>query len=101
MNIVNAIAKVRFASAKPQHVPLHKAQHLAADLLCLEPGQALHVDAGQWVYYVVTGTLTVTAGGKDSPLPVGQVAVTEPDEPHALTNAGEQRVVCLRAGKAR
>jgi mannose-6-phosphate isomerase-like protein (cupin superfamily) len=98
MDIVNAISKVRFASARPQRVQLHKDGRAPVDLLCMEPGQSLKVSAGRWGYYVITGAAQVESGGKVSPLPTGQLAVTGEGEPHTITAAGEQRLVCLVFG---
>ena len=95
MDIVNAIAKVRFASAKPQRIQLHKSDSLVAELLCFEPGQNLKVDGGPSCYYVVTGTAVIDGGGGAGELPAGQFATAAKDESHAIANAGEQRLVCL------
>jgi len=98
MNFVNAIAKVRFASAKAQRVQLHKSETLLAEMLCMEPGQDVKVESGQWAYYIVTGTAGLTAGGTTNKLPTGQLAVTAPDEPHTIANSGESRLLCLAVG---
>lgn len=95
MDAVNAIAKVRFASAKPQTVHLHKGRRLSADLLCMEPGQKLEVAASERIYYVVTGAATLRGGDAEKALPAGQLAATAPDEPHGITNTGSQRLVCV------
>jgi quercetin dioxygenase-like cupin family protein len=99
MNIVNAIAKARFGSARPQRVQLHKGDGLRAELLCMEPGQELKVGSGQWVYYVVTGTATLTAATGDRELPTGQFAASDPKEKHTVANASERRLICLSVGK--
>lgn len=94
MEIVNAISKVRFTSAKPQRSQLHKQRGLQVELLCMEPGQKVQARRGQWTYYVITGEATIT--GKDtSALPTGQLAAGAPDEKHTIANTGEQRLVCL------
>ena len=98
MNFANAIAKVRFASAKPQRVILAKNGHLTAELLCLEPGQRMKVSSGQWNYYVVTATGTFSADGQAEDLPTGQFAASEPDEAHVLENNTEQRLIVLAVG---
>lgn len=95
MNAVNAIAKVRFATAKPQTVHLHKGRRLVADLLCMEPGQRLEVTASERIYYVVTGAATLGGGSGETALPAGQLAATAPDEPHRIANTGPQRLVCV------
>lgn len=101
MNIVNAIAKARFGSAKPQRVQLHKGRNLVVELLCLEPGQKIRVSAGEWTYYVVAGAAVVTAAGNTLALPSGQLAATDaPDEDHTLANNGEARCLCLAIGNA-
>jgi quercetin dioxygenase-like cupin family protein len=99
MEIVNAIAKVRFASARPQRVRLARNDACVVELLCLEPGQEARVSAGMWTYYVVTGTATVTAGEQAGELTPGQMAVTQAGEAHTIANAGEARLVCLAAGR--
>ncbi len=95
MNTVNAISKVRFASAKPQVVHLHKGRFILADLLCMEPGQKLDVPAAERLYYVVTGTAKVAGKGAETTVPAGQLAATTGDEPHRLTNTSPQRLVCV------
>ena len=95
MDLVNAIAKVRFSSAKPQRVQLHKGQTLLAELLCMEAGQDLKVSRGEWAYYVVMGSATLTANGKSSEVPTGQFAALGPAEPHVLSNKTERRLICL------
>jgi quercetin dioxygenase-like cupin family protein len=99
MDLVNAIAKVRFASASPQRVSLHKGQSLNIDMLCMENGQEIRVHGGEWAYYVVAGVATVSAGGLSVKVPMGQLSATAPDEPHMLANADEDRLVCLAFGK--
>jgi uncharacterized RmlC-like cupin family protein len=96
MNIVNAISKVRFASAKPQVVHLHKGRFILADLLCMEPGQKLDVPAAERLYYVVAGTAKVAGkGAGTTTVPAGQLAATGGDEPHHVANASPQRLVCV------
>ena len=58
MELINARAKVRFNSARPQKVQLHAGQELCVEMLCLEAGQEHHGHGGRWVYYVVAGTAT-------------------------------------------
>jgi len=99
MDLVNAIAKVRFASASPQRVSLHRGRSLTIDMLCMESGQEVRVHGGEWAYYIVAGVATVSAGGQAVQVPMGQLAATGDDEPHAISNAGEDRVVCLAFGK--
>ena len=96
MNVLNAISKVRFASARPQRVQLGASGDLSADLLCFEPGQALAVSSGRRTYYLITGSLTVRdAAGAGQPLPAGGLAVPDAEEAHNLLNEGETRAVCL------
>jgi quercetin dioxygenase-like cupin family protein len=95
MDLVNAIAKVRFASARPQRIPLHDADGIKAELVCLEPGQKLSVARGRWTYYTITGAACLTWGGQTAELPSGHLAATGPDEAHELSNRGERRTVCL------
>ena len=96
MDTVNAIAKARFASAKPQRVQLQKDDDgLSVEMLCLEPGQDVSVRSGQWAYYVVTGTAVVQTGDQRHDISTGHVAVSAPDERHTLSNASETRLICL------
>ncbi len=95
MNLVNAIAKVRFSSSKPQQVLLHKADSVLIELICMEGGQELRGGQVEEAYYVVTGTATITADGKTSELPANQLAGFSADEPHVLANSGERRLICL------
>ncbi len=91
----NAIAKVRFASARAQRVHLWRADGCVVELLCMEVGQETRVTSGAWCYYVATGTAELRAGGGAERLAPGQMGTTEPDEEHTLANAGEGRLVCL------
>jgi quercetin dioxygenase-like cupin family protein len=96
MDTVNAIAKVRFASAKPQRVQLRKNDEgPGIEMLCLEPDQEVSVRNGQWAYYVITGSATLEVGDQQSPLATGHVAVSAPGEKHKLVNASETRLICL------
>ncbi len=98
MNLVNAISKARFSSAKAQRVQLDKSDRAVADLLCLEPGQEVEVSSGRWVYYVIAGTASVIGGGEETEVPTGQLAATAADEAHRMRNSGERRLVCLAVG---
>ena len=95
MNVVNAIAKVRFSSARPQRVQIHKGRGLLVEMLCLESAQKLRVEAGERAYYVVTGTAVVSAGGEKATLPAGQAAAFARDEPHEIATAGDGRLILL------
>jgi len=95
MDFINAIAKVRFGSAKPQRIHLARADRLRAEMLCMEPGQQVRVQSGQWLYYVITGTAALTAGGQSTELPAGQFAASTLDEEHVVATSGDRRLVCL------
>ena len=95
MDFINAISRVRFGSARPQRIQLSKADPLQAEMLCLEPGQQLAVRSGQWLYYVITGSAQVVVDGQATELPTGQLAVSQPDEKHTISAAGDRRLVCL------
>ena len=98
MDVLNAIAKVRFASARPQRVQLARAGRTVIDLLCMEPGQTLKVPAGRRAYYVVTGGARVESKGAANDLAAGQLAVMGEGEAHTVSAVGEQRLVCLVIG---
>ncbi|MFP4140901.1 MAG: hypothetical protein ACOCWV_05930 [Planctomycetota bacterium] len=98
MDIINAISKARFSSAKAQCVQLSRDGQLTSQLVCMEPGQTLTVEKGQWSYYVVTGEVEVSAGGESTRLPTSQLATTAPDETHKLSTPGERRAVVLAIG---
>ena len=95
MEIINAIAKARFASSQPQRVRLGKDGHLRSELICMEPGQQLAVMSGRWVYYVVKGQARVCAGQDEADLVPGALAGFSPDEKHTISNTGEQRLICF------
>ena len=99
MNTVNAIAKARFGTAKPQRIQLHKGGGLLVELLCMEAGQKLSLDSGQWVHYVVTGKASLTEGGQTTELPTGQLAAASQDRKHTVANVGEGRLVILAAAR--
>jgi quercetin dioxygenase-like cupin family protein len=98
MEIMNAIAKVRFASARPQRIHLARHDHCVVEMLCMEPGQKPDVSTGTWTYYIVKGTAELTAGSQAHTLTFGQVASTQADELHSVANTGEGRLVCLAIG---
>ncbi len=93
MTPTNAIAKVRFSSAKAQRVHLARNNGLAAELLCLEGGQQLKVNTETAILYVILGTADVTADGRSVALQTGYVFA--PGTPFTLANVGEHRLVCL------
>jgi mannose-6-phosphate isomerase-like protein (cupin superfamily) len=99
METVNAIAKVRFSSAKPQCIQLHKGGPFHTELICMEPGQELKLQGGDRAYYVITGTAVLKSGGKSAEVPTGQLATAGPNEPHAIATSGERRLVCLAIGR--
>lgn len=99
MELLNAMAKVRFASVKPQRIRLHKAGAAKVELLCLEPGQKLNVASGQWVYYVAKGQAVIAAGETSGELTAGDMAATDDGEQHSISNAGEQRLICIAVGQ--
>lgn len=99
MNVVNAIAKVRFATAKPQRISLDKTAELSTELVCMEPGQRLKVSSGGYVYYVVTGSGELTSGDKTEELSPGCAASAGPGESHTLVASGEARLICIAVSK--
>jgi uncharacterized cupin superfamily protein len=74
------------------------AEALETELLCLEPGQKTKTLAGEWVYYVITGTASLTAGKRTEQLAMGGVAHVGADESHTLANPAENRLICLAVG---
>ena len=94
MKTENAIARVRFASAKAQVLSLHDGDTLGVTLVCLEPGQE-HAGSGPAVCYVITGSATLSAGAAGQTVRAGGVATFEPAEDHVIANRSEGRVVCL------
>ena len=82
----------------PQRVLLTKSKGFVVELICMEPGQELKSVKGPCAYYVVTGTATLTAGGKEHGVPTGQMGIAEADEAHAISNGQERRLVCLAIG---
>ena len=101
MDLVNAISKARFSAAKPQRIQLHKGRSLVAELLCMEAGQQINVDAGEWAYYVIAGAGRISVAEQQAALPAGQMAAPGPGQPHVLANVGEQRLVCLAVTSAK
>jgi uncharacterized cupin superfamily protein len=94
MNVLNAIAKVRFNSARPQRVQLCRTAGCACDLLCMEPGQEAAA-TGPAGYYVVAGSGHVKAGRENRPMNLGCFADCQEGESHLLVNSSEQRLICL------
>ena len=96
MDMVNAIAKARFSSARAQRVPLHKTPALHADLLCMEAGQSLDVpDEGAWTYYVISGTVAI-GQQQSASLPQGHSLCVE--GPHHIRNVDQRRLILLAVG---
>ena len=96
MDMVNAIAKARFSSAKAQRVPLHKTGALHADLLCLEAGQALDVpEASAWTYYVISGTAAI---GQEQSASLSQGHSLCIQGPHNIRNVAPGRSILLAVG---
>ncbi|MGB2821908.1 MAG: cupin domain-containing protein [Phycisphaerae bacterium] len=100
MDIVHAISKVRFATARPQCVHLTRNDSYLVDMLCMEAGQEAKTTSGAWAYYVVMGTARLTCAGGSAELSAGQMATAGPDETHTIANAGEGRLVCLAVGSS-
>jgi len=100
MNVVNAIAKVRFATARPQRITLDKSAEFCTDLVCMEPGQRLKGGHGKCVYYIVTGTGELTSGDRAAELSPGSAASVGPEESHTLAASGEARLICIAVSKA-
>jgi len=93
MTPTNAIAKVRFSSAKAQRVHLDESKGLAAELLCLEGGQQLKIRSENAILYVILGTADVATGSQTATVQTGYVIA--PGTAFTLANAGEHRLVCL------
>jgi quercetin dioxygenase-like cupin family protein len=100
MDLVNAIAKVRFGSAKPQRIQLAKAGGCLAQMLCMEPRQQVTVRKGQWMYYVVTGSAEMTVDGQATRVETGQLVASAPGEVHTVSATGDHRMVCVVFGHA-
>ena len=98
MEVINAIAKARFASSQAQRVRLHKGPLLQSELVCMEPGQELDVASGKWVYYVVKGRARARTAEGEADLAAGSVADFPPGQKHTITNTGEQRLICFAVG---
>jgi len=94
MDIINAIAKVRFNSARPQRVQLAKCDGTDCDLLCLEPGQELSAK-GPSAYYIITGSGQVKLKSESRDLAMGHFLHCADGESHTLINSSEQRLICL------
>lgn len=94
MDLVNAIAKVRFNSARPQRVQLGRSRQFACELVCLEPGQEV-AGTQRCSYYVVAGNglVKTAAGPKDVTL--GHFLCFEEGDSHILVNSSDQRMICL------
>ncbi|MHC4716122.1 MAG: cupin domain-containing protein [Planctomycetota bacterium] len=94
MDITNAIAKVRFNSARPQRVQLAKCTGYICDLLCLEPGQELTA-TGECAYYIVAGNGNAKIKDETKDVEMGNFIHCPDGESHTLVNSSEQRLICL------
>ena len=98
MDAINAIAKVRFSSARPQRVQLHKCPDFTCDLVCMEPGQELSA-VGRCAYYIVAGSGDIKAAQQAKPLKMGNLAACDDGESHTVVNSSEQRLILLAISK--
>ena len=98
MDVINAIAKVRFSSARAQRVQLHKCPQFTCELVCLEPQQEMSA-VGRCAYYVVAGNGNLKAGKHAGALKMGNLAALDDDESHTLVNSSEQRLILLAISK--
>ena len=94
MDVLNAIAKVRFNSARPQRVQLLKCEEFVCELLCLEPGQELPA-TGRCAYYLIAGNGQVKAGKDAEAANLGHFVSCGEGETHTIVNSSEQRLICL------
>lgn len=94
MDVFNAIAKVRFNSARPQRVHLSRCDEYVCELLCLEPQQELTA-SGRCVYYVVAGSGQVRVGEDIQEANLGHFISCDEGESHTIVNSSEQRLICL------
>lgn len=95
MEKINAISKVRFSSARPQIVGLHKGEGLTAELLCMEAGQNYPYKGRERLCYVITGTGKASAGSEEADLAPGLLIPLAPGQACTITNSSQQRLVCL------
>ena len=90
----------RFAAEKMQKVSLFETPQMFCDVYCLEPGQTqrVHTHSGATkFYFVIEGEGGFTVGDSTRMLGPGEIAWSEPDEPHGVTNSGDHRLVVLVA----
>lgn len=95
MEKINVISKVRFSSARPQAVGLHKGQALSVELLCLEGGQNLQLKGPERLCYVITGAGNASSLGQETDLTPGLLIPMNAGETFTVTNSSQQRLVCL------
>lgn len=95
LETVNAIARVRFSSARPQVVQLHKPGVAHVELLCMEAGQKLTVDKTPVAYYVITGSASIASAGKAVVAAAGHTVSLDINETHVVVSPPEGRLVCL------
>ena len=93
MTAINAIAKVRFSSGRPQRVHLVDGQRVAAELLCLERGQEMPIVGPDAMLYVIGGDATLTQDDQTDNLSPGYLLALE--NGYTLANRDEQRLICL------
>ncbi|MCD6378748.1 MAG: hypothetical protein J7L99_07865 [Planctomycetes bacterium] len=94
MEHINAIAKVRFNSARPQRVHLGKSDDFTCDLLCFEPGQEYSATE-RCAYYFIAANGVLKAGKEKKNVAMGHLVIFEKDQPHTIINTSEQRLICL------
>jgi quercetin dioxygenase-like cupin family protein len=100
MELVNAIAKVRFSSVRPQRVRLHHDGTTAVDLLCFEPGQDMPLPRADRAIYVIAGSARLAMAGCEHKAAAGQLAALNAGESVRLAAEGEQRLICVVLGAA-
>ena len=90
---INAVAKVRFSSARAQRVHLADAGTAKGELLCLEGGQEMSLSGPSALLYVISGAGTVLQGDVRTPLATGHLLEVQADV--KLANLSEHRLICL------
>ncbi len=98
MDVKQLADLVRFSPEALQKVNVHASANLRVNLLCLGPGQseAAHTHEGtDKVYYVMSGSATVTVGNESRQVGPGDAVLAPPDISHGVINDGEERFTAL------
>lgn len=94
---INVKTAARFAPERPMTQLISENDDSRIVVFGFEPGQAvsLHTSSSTVLMHVVEGSGTLQVGSEVRSVSVGDLAVCQPDVPHALAASPGERMVVL------